>query len=99
VEGGEDPDAVFFADLVPTSAHLPTPWVMGYDLFPVTTMETKQRWVPRAAAEGWRCVFCHDPDVPLARLVAGDRPGRFDAEPLPLPTLAGVGVADGAAAG
>ena len=28
----------------------PTPWVMGYDLYPLTTMENKQRWLPRAAA-------------------------------------------------
>ena len=87
VDGGADPGVVFFADLVPTSAHLPVPYVMGYDLFPVTTMESKQRWLPRAAAEGWGCVFCHDPEVPLARLVPGDRPGRFAAEPLPLPPL------------
>jgi glyoxylase-like metal-dependent hydrolase (beta-lactamase superfamily II) len=103
VDGGEDPDAVFFADLVPTVAHVPTPWVMGYDLFPVTTMESKQRWLPQAATEGWWCVFCHDPEVPLARLVPGDRPGRFAAEPVaaaqsPVPAGAGAG-GDGGAAG
>jgi glyoxylase-like metal-dependent hydrolase (beta-lactamase superfamily II) len=74
--------AIFFADLVPTTAHLPTPWVMGYDLYPVTTMETKPQWVEKAAAGNWLCIFEHDPEVPAARLVAGDRPGRWRAEPV-----------------
>lgn len=72
--------AAFFADLVPTAAHLPTPWVMGYDLWPLVTMEHKPRWVAEAAAGDWLCVFEHDPVTPLARLVPGDRPGRFRAE-------------------
>ena len=55
--------AVFWADLVPTVAHLPYPWVMGYDLFPVTTMENKQLWLPRAAQEDWLCVFEHDAET------------------------------------
>jgi glyoxylase-like metal-dependent hydrolase (beta-lactamase superfamily II) len=80
VDGG-DPEsrAIFFADLVPTSAHVPTPWVMGYDLFPLTTMEQKRLWLPRVAAEGWLCVFEHDPEMPLGRLVE-EKPGRLRAE-------------------
>ncbi len=85
--GGADRRGVFWADLVPTASHLPYPWIMGYDLYPVTTLENKKRWLPRAAEEGWLCVFEHDPEVPLARLVA-DRPGRYRAEPL---TPAAVG--------
>ncbi|HEV8241890.1 MAG TPA: MBL fold metallo-hydrolase [Thermoanaerobaculia bacterium] len=81
--GGEHREkAAFFADLVPTAAHLPTPWVMGYDLWPLRTMEEKPRWVAEAAAGDWLCVFEHDPVTPLARLVPGDRPGRFRAEPV-----------------
>jgi glyoxylase-like metal-dependent hydrolase (beta-lactamase superfamily II) len=77
-----DAGALFLADLVPTVAHLPTPWVMGYDLLPVATMDEKPGWVARAAERGWTCIFEHDPDVPVARLQAGDRPGRWRAEPL-----------------
>ena len=80
VDGGGEERAVFFADLVPTAAHLPTPWVMGYDLWPLRTMEDKPRWGGEAAAGDWLCVFEHDPVTPLARLVPGDRPGRFRAE-------------------
>lgn len=89
-EGGGDGElGVYWADLVPTASHVPYPWIMGYDLFPVTTLENKKRWLPRAADGGWLCVFEHDPEVPLARLVS-DRPGRYTAEPVdPAPALPG----------
>ncbi|MET0625104.1 MAG: MBL fold metallo-hydrolase [Pyrinomonadaceae bacterium] len=67
-----------FADLVPTRAHLPLAWVMGYDLYPVETLEAKRRLLPRAAREGWLCLFYHDPDEPLARVVEGEG-GRLTA--------------------
>jgi glyoxylase-like metal-dependent hydrolase (beta-lactamase superfamily II) len=82
VEGGAGEDTlVFWADLVPTAAHVPYAWIMGFDLYPMTTLENKQRWLPRAAQEGWTCVFEHDPDLPVGRLVT-ERPGRYRAEPL-----------------
>lgn len=58
-----------FADLVPTRAHVPSAWVMGYDLYPVETLEAKKRLLPQAAREGWLCLFYHDPDVPLCGIV------------------------------
>ncbi|HJQ32627.1 MAG TPA: MBL fold metallo-hydrolase [Pyrinomonadaceae bacterium] len=58
-----------FADLVPTRAHVPLAWVMGYDLYPVETLEAKRRLLPRAAREGWLCLFYHDPVRPLARVL------------------------------
>ena len=72
---------VFWADLVPTASHVPYPWIMGYDLYPVTTLENKKRWLPRAAEERWLCIFEHDPEVPMARLDS-DRPGRYRAAPI-----------------
>ncbi len=81
LDGGPAERGVFWADLVPTAAHLPYPWVMGYDLYPLDTMRNKQRWLPRACDEGWLCVFEHDPELPLARL-REDRPGRYAAVPL-----------------
>jgi glyoxylase-like metal-dependent hydrolase (beta-lactamase superfamily II) len=68
-----------FADLVPTRAHVPFAWVMGYDLFPVETVEAKRRLLPRAAREGWLCLFYHDPDAPLCRI--DEDGGRFHAVP------------------
>ena len=44
--------ALFLADLVPTTAHLPYPWIMGFDLYPLTTLETRKngcRKSPRMA--------------------------------------------------
>ena len=58
-----------FADLVPTRAHVPLAWIMGYDLYPIETLEAKKTLLPEAAREGWACLFYHDPDQPLGRIV------------------------------
>ena len=52
--------ALYLADLIPTTAHLPLPWIMGYDVEPLVTLETKRRILGRAAAENWTLVFEHD---------------------------------------
>jgi glyoxylase-like metal-dependent hydrolase (beta-lactamase superfamily II) len=57
-----------FADLVPMRAHISFPWIMGYDLYPVETLAAKKTLLPRAAQEGWLCLFYHDPDMPLCQL-------------------------------
>jgi len=66
-----------FADLVPTRAHVPLAWIMGYDLYPVETLEAKKKLLPQAAREGWTCLFYHDPEVPLGRVIEED--GRLVA--------------------
>jgi glyoxylase-like metal-dependent hydrolase (beta-lactamase superfamily II) len=80
LDGGENGEekAVFWADLVPTAAHLPYAWVMGYDLYPLETVANKQHWLPQAFDRGWLCFFEHDPEVPCARLIE-ERPGRYAA--------------------
>ncbi len=74
--------AFFFADLVPTTAHLSYPWIMGYDLYPVTTLENKKKWIPQVAREGWLALFGHDPATPVAYL--REREGQYIAEPVSL---------------
>jgi len=69
LDGGTE-KGVFWADLVPTTAHLPYAWVMGYDLYPLETVANKQLWLPRAHEEGWFCFFEHDSEIPCARLVS-----------------------------
>lgn len=68
-----DNETIFgFADLVPMRAHVRFPWIMGYDLYPVETLEAKKRLLPQAARENWLCLFYHDPEAPLCRLVMED---------------------------
>lgn len=70
--GGET--AVSPTDLLPTASHLPLPFIMAYDLFPVATLEAKRRFLRRAVDEGWWVVFYHDPRTPLGRVAQdGDR--------------------------
>jgi glyoxylase-like metal-dependent hydrolase (beta-lactamase superfamily II) len=52
--------AFFLGDLVPTVAHLPLPWIMGYDVEPLVTLETKRRTLARALKEEWLLLFEHD---------------------------------------
>ena len=58
----------FLGDVVPTRWHLPLPWIMGYDVEPLVTLESKRRLLRQAADERWRVVFEHDPHVGLARV-------------------------------
>ncbi len=69
-----------FADLVPMRAHVPFAWIMGYDLFPVETLEVKKQLLPQAAREGWACLFYHDPVAPLCRVLEAD--GKLKAVPI-----------------
>ena len=61
--------ACFISDLVPTRAHLPFPWIMAFDLYPMETLESKKRLLPRLAEDDVLIVFPHDADVPWGKLV------------------------------
>ncbi len=56
----EGQTVVFAADLIPTHVHLPLPWVMGYDMYPVTTLEEKEKFLDQAVEEGWYLFLEHD---------------------------------------
>ena len=60
--------AFFLGDLVPTHAHLPLPWIMGYDVEPLVTLETKRRTLARALKEEWLLLFEHDATHAWGRL-------------------------------
>jgi len=87
LDGGSGAKGVFWADLVPLTPHVAYPWIMSYDLYPLTTLDNKKLWLPRAAAGDWLCVFEHDPDVPFGRLVE-EKPGRYRAVPVETPVPA-----------
>lgn len=66
-----DLTACFLADLVPTPSHLKTHYVMGYDLFPLTTMENKVQVLKQAQEENWLLIFEHSPDIKAGYLTEG----------------------------
>jgi len=55
--------AVFAADLLPTTAHVDEPWIMGYDLYPMDTLAFKRTFVREAIDREYLIVFEHDPEV------------------------------------
>ena len=65
VESG-DARAVFVADLMPTAAHLPDAWIMGYDLYPMDTLAARKALGEEVAARETLVFFEHDPVVPAA---------------------------------
>lgn len=73
----EGKQAYFISDLVPTRLHLPYAWMMGFDLYPLETLENKKRLLPQLAAEGALVIFPHDLSTPWARLE--ERDGTFSA--------------------
>ncbi|MCX7930345.1 MAG: MBL fold metallo-hydrolase [Chlorobi bacterium] len=69
-----DDGTLFYpADLLPTHAHVPIPYVMGYDNYPLTTIREKKQWLERAAREGWIVVFEHDAFVAAGTIAHTDK--------------------------
>ena len=80
VEAGEGRErAIFWGDLIPTSAHLRPHFVMAYDLYPVACFEAKRRLVKQAVDERWVSVFYHDPESPFGRVVPDGKDYRVEA--------------------
>jgi glyoxylase-like metal-dependent hydrolase (beta-lactamase superfamily II) len=71
--------AVFAADLLPTTAHLPLPWIMGYDLYPMETLAFKRTFLKEAIAHEYLIFFEHDPVLAVGYLREKD--GKVIVEP------------------
>ncbi|MGE5244608.1 MAG: methylmalonyl-CoA epimerase [Betaproteobacteria bacterium] len=71
--------AAFVADLLPTTAHLPAPWIMGYDLYPLDTLATKKQFVAEAIERRTLVFFEHDPATPAGYIVEQD--GKYRVNP------------------
>ncbi len=72
--------AVFIADLIPTTAHVDEPWIMGYDLYPMDTLAFKRTFLRAAIDREYLIFFEHDPVI-----VAGyirEKDGRKYVEPV-----------------
>ena len=64
----EGQSACFIGDLVPTQAHLAYPWIMAFDLYPMETLASKHRLLPRLAEHDALVIFPHDAQTPWARV-------------------------------
>jgi glyoxylase-like metal-dependent hydrolase (beta-lactamase superfamily II) len=53
---------VFMADLLPSIAHIPLPYVMAYDMFPLTTLQEKKSFLKEAFDNNYILFFEHDPN-------------------------------------
>ena len=71
--------AFYLGDLIPTVSHLPLPYIMGYDLYPLQTLETKRWLLDRAFAEKWLLIFEHDPKIQMG-YVKKDVEGKYYLE-------------------
>lgn len=72
VRSGEE-TACFLGDVIPTMAHLSLPWIMGYDVEPLRTLESKRTLLERAVDERWLLVSTHDPTMPWGYVVEGKK--------------------------
>jgi glyoxylase-like metal-dependent hydrolase (beta-lactamase superfamily II) len=72
--------AVFVADLIPTTAHVDEPWIMGYDLYPLDTLSFKRSFLRDAIDREYLILFEHDPAVAAGYIREKD--GRKYVEPV-----------------
>jgi glyoxylase-like metal-dependent hydrolase (beta-lactamase superfamily II) len=76
----KDRTIVFMADLLPSQGHIPLPYVMGYDMFPMTTLGEKKTFLEEAVDNNYILFFEHDPKVEcctLQRTEKGIKPKDF----------------------
>lgn len=68
---------IYMADLIPSSAHIPLPWVMGYDVRPLLTMQEKEEVLRRAVDEQCILLFEHDATYEAALVEQTDKGVRI----------------------
>ena len=61
------------ADLVPSAAHIPVAYVMGYDMFPLTTLNEKISFLTEAVENDYVLFFQHDPVIECCTLHKTER--------------------------
>jgi glyoxylase-like metal-dependent hydrolase (beta-lactamase superfamily II) len=64
---------VFMADLLPSVGHVPLPYVMAYDMFPLTTLKEKKSFLEEATDGGYVLFFEHDPVNECSVLEMGEK--------------------------
>ena len=69
----KDKTIVFVADLLPSAAHIPIPYVMAYDMFPLTTINEKKSFLREAIENNYILFFEHDPKYECCNLQQTER--------------------------
>lgn len=64
---------LYCCDLLPFVSHIRIPYIMGYDLQPLVTVEEKKKYLKQAADENWYLFFGHDPEIALATVKHSDK--------------------------
>jgi glyoxylase-like metal-dependent hydrolase (beta-lactamase superfamily II) len=64
---------VYMADLIPAAAHIPIPYVMAYDMFPLTTLMEKKAFLEEAVDNDYVLMFEHDPSIAFCTLHRTER--------------------------
>ena len=64
---------IYCADLIPLKSHLQLPWIMGYDLNALLTLDEKTQFLAQAADENWWLVFDHDPETAAVKIQKGKK--------------------------
>lgn len=59
----KDQTLIYMADLLPSVAHIPIPYIMAYDMFPLKTLHEKKSFLQEAAEKKYVLFFEHDPSV------------------------------------
>lgn len=68
-----DSTFLFVCDLLPFASHIPLPYIMGYDLQPLVTLNEKKIILKQAVDENWKLFFYHDPEIAYATLMQTDK--------------------------
>ena len=69
---------LYCGDLFPFTSHIPMPYVMGYDLQPLITVQEKKKFLPKAVEGNWKLFFEHDPEVIMATVAESNKGFSID---------------------
>ncbi len=64
---------LFCSDLIPFVSHIPIPYIMGYDIQPLITVEEKKKYLQQALDENWKLFFGHDPEIAMVTLKSTEK--------------------------
>ena len=74
----QDKTLVFMADLLPTVGHIPLPYIMGYDVRPLMTMDEKAKFLNTAADQGYYLFLEHDAKNEICTVKHTEKGVRLD---------------------